>query len=222
MTTTAAPPARAGHRPFPVRTAALLGLGGSWIAVAVAETLMSNGVDALDDVAMIAAHRGTLATAGLLHVLGGVLLGLGLTGVAAAAWSSRWSRAGWTLAATGVPCLGAIGMLHLLAVETAAAGLDTVAMNDFLVQRLGGAGGAWALPVGIAALLLPLAVVLLLTGLARAGHLGWVPMGVFTLGMLLHLVLASNELAEVSSHWLMATGLLLTAVTLWRRERADG
>ena len=209
----------AGARRFPARPVAAAGLGLSWVAVAAAETLLTGGLDALDDVTMIGEHAGTITTAGLLHLLGAVLLGLGLAGSAALAWASRWSQVGWTLTMVGVPCLGAFAMLHLLAVETAASGLDGEAMNQFLIEQLSSGVGGWAVPVGIFALVTPLAVVLLLVGLARSRSLNWWPAGVTAAGMILHLI-GDTELLEALSHWMIAAGLLLAGWFLLRGRTA--
>ncbi len=78
---------------IPFRTMAVLGLGSFWIAIAAAETIIGS-LDSLDNVAELAAGQGRVVTAGLLHMLSGVLLLLGLSGVAPIAWTSRLGRIG--------------------------------------------------------------------------------------------------------------------------------
>lgn len=200
---------------FPFRTMAVLGLGSFWIALAAAETILGS-LDALDNVSDLAAGQGRVVTAGLLHVLSGVLLLLGLCGVAPLAWRSRLSRTGWLMTAVMAGTLGAFGMLHLLAAETAARGLDPVAMQAFLVERLGGFG-AWSVPLVFLVLLGPWGVALLLAGLARRGAVPWAAFGTVVLGALVHLLWAS-ELGEVISHWVMAAGVVLAATALARAD----
>ncbi len=112
--------------------------------------------------------------------------------------------------------LGAFGMLHLLAAETAASGLDSEAMQTFLVERHGGFG-FWAVPLVFVALLGPWSVALLLAGLARRGAVSWAAIAVLVVGALVHLFWAS-ELVEVISHWVMAAALVLAAAGLAKTE----
>lgn len=191
--------------------------GASWVALATAETLLGNGLDALNDVLMIRSGAGRITTAGLLHLLAAVLLGFGLIGLAPVVRDGVTARIGWVLSVVGVPCLGAFAMLHLLAVEVAAPGLPGHAMNRFLVDRLGQAGGPWLVPVLYVAFLLGIGLVLLVVGLARLGRVPWVAVGILTAGVALH-AFGGTEVTETVSHWMEAAGLVLAALGVARRR----
>jgi hypothetical protein len=184
--------------------------GASWIALAIAETLLGNGLDALDDVLMIRANSGRIATAGLLHLVTAVLLGFGLVGLAPLVRGSVTARVGWVLSMIGVPCLGAFAMLHLLALEVAAPELAADAMNQYLVDRLGQAGGPWLVPILYAAFIGGIGFILLVVGLARLGLVSWVAVGVVAAGVVLH-AFGGTEVTETVSHWMEAAGLVLAA-----------
>ncbi|WP_400994837.1 hypothetical protein [Agromyces sp. GXQ0307] len=196
------------------RRAGIVALGAAWVPVAIAETLLMDGLDALDDVAVIAANSDRIATAGLLHVLGGVLLVAGLAAVAAPALRTVVGRIGWLLCALVAPCIGAFGMLHLLAVEVASDRLDAAAMQEFLVERLGGVG-PWTVPVMIAAFLGAPAVALLVAGLARFRIASWWAFAVIVVGTLAHAFGSEAEIVETASQWVVAIGLAWAAAGLW-------
>lgn len=201
-------------RPSPVLLACF---GASWVALAIAETLLGNGLDALDDVLTIRSSSGLIATAGLLHLLTAVLLGFGLVGLAPLVRGSVTARIGWALSVIGVPCVGAFAMLHLLAVEVAAPGLPAAAMNQFLVDRLGQAGGPWLVPILYAAFIGGIGFILLVVGLARLGLVSWVAAGVVAAGVVLH-AFGGSEVTETLSHWMEAAGLVLATVDIARRR----
>lgn len=110
---------------------------GAWLAIAAAETLLGGGQDALNNVGMIQDNYVVITTAGMLHGVAGMLLIVGLTGVAPLVWASGFGRVGWFLSMTLTAGLGSFAMLHLLALETAAAGLDGAAMSQW-VMAVGG------------------------------------------------------------------------------------
>jgi hypothetical protein len=185
------------------RTLTVVGLGGCWVALALAETLLGD-LDALSDAATLAEGQGRVAAAGLLHVLAGFLLALGLVGLGARACASRLTVAGLVGAALLASCLGAFGMLHLLSLE----------MVDEDLAKLQGFG-TWGVPVLVVGLLGTWLLLLLLAGLARSGHAPWWSVGMVLVGSLLHLF-GWNELAEVSSHWIVALGLVGAATVVAR------
>lgn len=199
---------------MPAHGLAAVGLAGFWLVIASAETLLGDGQDALDDVGMIADNSGLISGAGLLHWLAGVLLVVALAGLAPLVWSSRLARIGWWLTVTMTTSLGAFAMVHLLAVQTAAPGLDPVAMNEFLVDRLGSGAGPWIGPMLFVGILGPVSVMILLSGVARAGLASWISPALFAAGGIIHAVLP-GELVEAGSHWLMASGPVLAAHGVW-------
>jgi hypothetical protein len=192
-------------------TAVVLGL--AWLPLAVAETLLGD-LDALPDVLTVAGGSDRIATAGLLHIVTGVLLAIAAVGL--------WTRSGSQLArrVTAVAvlvvsvCLGAFGMLHLLTLETAADGLDPVAMNAFL-DRLSDAPGWWSVPVAVVGLLgAPVLAVTCLV-LARAGAVRWWGPGLVSAAAVAHFAVASG-VVEIAAQWALAVGLAVVAVELFR------
>jgi hypothetical protein len=199
MTTTTLAPRVAST----TRTLTLVGLGTCWVALALAETLLGD-LDALGDAATLADGQGRVAAAGLLHVLAGFLLVLGLVGLGTRAEASRLTAVGLVGAALLAASLGGFGMLHLLALE----------MVDEDLDKLQGFG-TWGVPVLVVGLLGTWLLLLLLVGLARGGDVPWWTVGTVLVGSLMHLF-GWNELAEVSSHWLVAAGVAGAAAAVAR------
>jgi hypothetical protein len=197
-------------RPAIRGTAVVLGL--AWLPLAVAETLLGD-LDALSDVATVAGGSGRIAAAGLLQIATGVLLAAAAVGLMGAGGRLVQRVAAGAVLVVGV-CLGAFGMLHLLALETAADGLDPAAMNAFL-DRLSTAPGWWAVPVGIVGLLGLPAVAVTCLALARAGAVRWWGPGLVSAAAIAHFALAPGAV-EIAAQWAMAAGLALVAVDLFR------
>lgn len=193
-------------------------LAAVWVVMASAE-LVLGPLDALDNVEAMADGSARIATGGLLHLLAAVILTIVVVGVPSLLWRSVLGRIGWWLTLIAVPCLGAFGMLHLLALETAAEGLDGTAMEQFLVQQLGEGGGLWSVPVLITAMVLPFALVLLLVGLARSSSITWIAPALFAVGAIVHL-LVPGEVVEVASHGIMAAGTVTAGISMWMRSRS--
>lgn len=181
-----------------------IGLGGSWIALALGETVIGE-LDALESSATLAASSGRVVTAGLLHVLAGVLLTYGLVGLANRVQQSTLMKISVLLTGLLATCLGAFGMLHLLALE----------MDDATLEKTQGFG-AWGVPVLVVALLGAFVLVLLLASLARLGAVPWWTVGLTFAGAVLHLF-GGSGLTEVAAHWLIAAGMLSAAVSLAQR-----
>ncbi len=206
---------------LPYRVVALA-YAGWGLCVSLGETIIG-GLDALDDVSAMSDHGGRIAATGLLHLAGAMLLAVALVGIGALVRGSALGRIGWVLMLVAVPCAGAFAMLHMIALEAAAPGLDEAAMEQFLVERLGAGAGVWVVPIFIAALVAPFAQGLLLIGLARCRVASWAAPGLVLLGAVLHAVLP-GEAGEVASHWIMAAGVVLAAYGIWRlghRSRRD-
>lgn len=201
-----------GDLPLSARATALaLGLG--WLPIAAAETLLGD-LDALDDVAAMASGAGRIASAGLLHVLSGVLLAYAAVGLLARLRGRIGGRIGATLVLVLSTCLGAFGMLHLLALEATAADLDPAAMNAFL-DRLSEAPGWWSIPIAVVGLLGVPVVALTCLALARAGAVGWWGPAVVTVAAVAHFVGGSGTI-EIAAHWAVAVGLLTITIELTR------
>jgi hypothetical protein len=195
------------------RTAAV-GYAGALACMAGAETVVGD-LDRLDDIEAISAGAGRLVANGLIHLAGGVLLVVAVVGLAELVRGSILGRIGWWVLVIAAPCAGAFAMLHLLAVETAAPGLDGAAMGEFLVERLGQGAGAWAVPVAVFALLAPLGHVLLTTALARRHVVSWAAPALILLGAVGHAVLGTDT-TEIASLLTMAAGGLVAGWSLWR------
>jgi hypothetical protein len=194
------------------RTAAV-GYAGALACLAGAEAVVGD-LDRLDDVGAISAGAGRLVVNGLVHLAGGVLLVLAVVGLVELVRGSVMGRIGWWVLAVSAPCGGAFAMLHLLAVETAAPGLDGAAMEQFLVERLGQGAGAWAVPIAVYALLAPLGHVLLTTALARRRVISWAAPTLVLLGAVGHAVLGTGT-TEIASLMVMAAGGLVAGWNLW-------
>jgi hypothetical protein len=208
-------PAHEPDLPLSPRTLAVT-LGLSWVPLALGETLLGD-LDALDDVHAIAAGSAAIATAGLLHCLSGILLAFAGAGLLARMRKGVAGRVVAGLVLVVAVCLGAFGMLHLLALETAGPDLEPSAMNAFL-QRLSEAPGWWSVPVGFVALLgLPVLAATCLW-LGRAGAVRWWGPGAVTAAAVAHFALGSGT-AEIVSLWVAAAGLLLVGVDLARPVR---
>lgn len=204
---------------FPAAQLAAVGIGGMWVAAAMAETLLSNGQDDFNDVGMIADNYALIAGAGLLHWASGILLLIGLAGLAPLLWARRLGRAALLLTAPLAVGLGAFGMLHLLVLETAAKGLNGPAMNQFLIERLGEGNGPWIIPILFVAVLGPWSFLLLLVCLAREHLAGWVAPALFAAGAVTHMAVP-GELVESASLWVMAAGALVAAWGILRSREA--
>jgi hypothetical protein len=97
--------------------------------------------------------------------------------------------------------------------------MDAAAMNQFLTERLGQGAGAWAVPIGVFALLAPVAHVLLTVALARRGVIAWVAPVLVLLGMVGHAVIGSGT-SEVVSLWVLAVGAAVAGLGIWRHRAA--
>lgn len=204
----------AGQRDLPLGgRGTALALALCWVPFAVAETLLGE-LDALRDVPTVAGGAGRVAAAGLLHVLSGVLLAYAAAGLLARLRGRLGGQVGAALVLVLSTCVGAFGMLHLLALETTAADLDPTAMNAFL-DRLAAAAGWWSVPVGFVGLLGVPVVALTCLALARAGAVRWWGPVVVTAAAVLHVSGGSGAL-EIAAHWAVAVGLVVVAVDLTR------
>lgn len=203
----------APHRPRPgLRTAAIALLGNS-LCIAVAEAVIGP-LDQTDNYADMAAAPGRLEAGGLLHLLGAVLLGIAVAGLARVVWGSVTGRVATVLLAVAVPCGGAFAMFHLVLVETVADGLDPVAMEEFVVERATGPG-AWGMPVLYYALVGFVASMLLLVALARVGVVSWIAPSIVLVAILMESLLGDG-MTEIAAHWLDVVAWVIAAVGIWR------
>lgn len=217
MTTSAVPTVdRPAEFRLPDRAVAAA-LGAAWAPLALGETLLGD-LDALDDVALVADGSARIAAAGLLHCASGVLLAYAAVGLTARLRRRLIGRvAAWLLLVAAV-CLGAFGMFHLVALETASAGLDPAAMNAFL-ERFSVAPGYWALPLAVIGLLAYPLLTVVCVSLARAGIVRWRGPAIAAAATVAHAV-GGQGLTELLAGWVMTAGLALVAVDLAPRGRA--
>lgn len=203
----------APHRPRPgLRTAGLAILGHA-LCVAAAEAVIGP-LDQTNNFAAMAAEPGRLEAGGLLHLLGAVLLGVAVAGLAPAVWGSVTGRVSTVLLAIAVPCGGAFAMFHLVLVETVADGLDPVAMEEFVMERATGPG-AWGAPVAYYAIIGFVASMLLLVALARVGVVSWIAPVIVLVAILMESLLGDG-LTEIAAHWIDVVAWIVAAVGIWR------
>lgn len=210
-----APPTSATPH-VPGRRLTAVTLAGAGIALATGEQLVGD-LDQADDVALIAAGGDRLAAGGLTQLLAAVLLCFAAAGLGRIVWPSITGRIGWALLMIAVPCAGAFAAFHLILLETGAPGLDPVAMQQFIVERFQGPG-PWGIPIGLFTLLGPLALLLVLIALVRVRTATVAAPAVFLLGAVLDQLPGDGAL-ELAALWLVALGLVLAAVGLWRGAR---
>lgn len=204
------------HAPLPprpgLRTSALALLGHG-LCVALAETMLGD-LDQTDDFAAMVAAPERLVAGGMIHLLGAVFLGVAVAGLALVMWPSVVGKVAAVALALAVPCGGAFAMFHLVLAETTAAGLDPVAMEQFVVERTT-ASGAWGAPVAFYALVGFTASVLLLVALARVRATSWLPAGLMLVALLTEMLVPSGT-AEIAAHWLGVVAWGLAALAIWR------
>lgn len=205
------PTAPVRPRPGPRTTA--VALLAHVLCVAAAESVIGP-LDQTDNFAAMAAEPWRLETGGLLHLLGAVLLGVGVAGLAGIVWTSVVGKVATVLLAVAVPCGGAFAMFHLVLVETVAEGLDPVAMEQFVLERTTGPG-AWGLPVVYYAIVGFAASALLLVALARLGVTSWVAPLLVLAAIVIELGLGDGR-TEVAAHWLDVLAWVVAAVGIWR------
>lgn len=203
----------ASHRPRPgLRTAGIAILGHA-LCVAVAEAVIGP-LDQTDNFAAMAAEPGRLEAGGLLHLLGAVLLGIAVAGLAPAVWRSVTGRVATVLLAIAVPCGGAFAMFHLVLVEAVADGLDPVAMEEFVMERATGPG-AWGAPVAYYAVVGFVASLLLLVALVRVGVVSWIAPVIVLVAILMEGLLGDG-LTEIAAHGIDVVAWVVAAVGIWR------
>ncbi|NLG23440.1 MAG: hypothetical protein GX555_18665 [Actinomycetales bacterium] len=90
-------------------------------------------------------------------------------------------------------------------------------MQQFVVERFQGPG-PWGIPIGLFALLGPLALLLVLIALVRLRTATVAAPAALLVGFVLDQVPGDGAL-ELVALWLVALGLVLAAVGLWRGAR---
>jgi hypothetical protein len=207
---------QSGEPTVRIRTTAVV-LGVAWVPLAIGETLLGD-LDALADVETVAAGSGRIAVAGLLHIVTGALLAYAAVGLHARLRGRLFGQVAASLTLIVAVCLGAFGMLHLMALEAAASSLDPAAMDEFL-GRLSEAPGWWSVPVAVVGLLGMPVLALTCLALARAGWVRWWGPGVVSAGAVAHFSIASG-VAEIGAIWAVAVGLAIVAIDLLRAPRS--
>lgn len=199
--------------PRPGLGTAALAVLGHGLCIAVAETILGD-LDQTDDFAAMSAAPGRLVAGGMVHLLGAVLLGVAIAGLARVIWPTVVGKVATVLLAVAVPCGGAFAMFHLVLAETTAAGLDSVAMEQFVVDRTAGSG-AWGAPVAFYALAGFTASVLMLVALARVRVISWIPAALMLAAFLAETMIPSG-MAEITAHWVGALAWGVAALAIWR------
>lgn len=190
-----------------------LALVGSWLCVAVAESVFGD-LDETTSIAAIAEGSGRLTAGGLIALGAAALLGLALAGLGPIMRGSVAGRIGWALLVPAVPCSGAFAMFHLILVETGASGLNQTAMEEFVVERFQGPG-LWAVPVTYYVFLGMLSLLLVLIALVRRGVTSPLAPVLFAVGIVGDNVVTGG-VPEIASVCLMALGAAVAAYGLWR------
>lgn len=207
---------QAGEPTVSIRTTAVV-LSVAWVPLALGETLLGD-LDALADVETVAAGSGWITVAGLLHIVSGALLAHAAVGLHARLRGRLVGQVAASLTLIVAACLGAFGMLHLMALETAGSGLDPAAMDAFL-GRLAEAPGWWSVPVAVVGLLGLPVLALTCLALAHAGWVRWWGPGVVSAAAIAHFSFGSG-MAEIGAHWAVAIGLVIVAIDLLRAPRS--
>lgn len=200
-------------RPRPGLRVAAVALLGHALCIAAAEAVIGP-LDQVDNYDAMAAAPGRLEAGGLLHLVGAVLLGIAVAGLARVVWASMTGRVAAVLLAIAVPAGGAFAMFHLALVETVADGLDPVAMEQFVSERATGPG-AWGAPVAYYALVGFVASLLFLVALVRVGVVSWIAPAIVLVAILMESLLGDGT-TEIAAHWIDVGAWVIAAVGIWR------
>jgi hypothetical protein len=198
-----------------------IGLMTAWLLFATGELLYGE-LDAMTDPTAIADASGRFGAGALLQLAAAVMFAVAVVSLIGLTRdrTPRLSHAGGFLALLGVVGLGAWAQFHLVVLELTTADLDTAVVNDFLNGSLQDFG-LWGVPIMFVLLPLPIGLILLTVGTARAGISSrWVP---YAIGfyLLFHLALpGGGDWSQVASHFLLAAILAGVGVDVLRY--ADG
>jgi hypothetical protein len=219
VTVTAARPKGVVARRF--MPSGIIALMAAWFLFATGEALYGD-LDGTTDFGAIADASGRFAAGALLELAAAVLLAVG-----AAALMMLLRDAAPRLSVIGgwVTLAGAVGVagfaqFHLMLLAMSDAALDRTAMNAFLVGSLEEVG-LWGIPVIFVLLAVPIGLLLLALGTARAGITSHVPAVLIGVYMVVHLVGIpgiAGDWTEVLSHYLLAGVLFWIG---WRVFRSD-
>lgn len=208
-------PRKSDRGPFGVF--GVIGLMSAWFLFAMGETLYGD-LDGADSLAPIADASGRFAAGALLELLGavmlvpGIVLLIGLTRQRA----PMLSQVGGWLALAGTVGLGAFVQVHLLQLAMTDPALDRAALDGFMAGPLQ-EGGLWTIPIALVLLPLPIGLLLLAAGAARAGITSRWPALLIGTYIVVHLGIA-NEWTEVGSHYLLAVVLLWIGLSILRHR----
>jgi hypothetical protein len=199
-----------------------LGLMSAWLLFATGELLYGD-LDAMTDPVAIAEASGRFATGALLQLAAAVLLAVGVVALIAVTRdrTPRLSHVGGLLGLAGAVGLGAWAQLHLVVHALATADLDTGAVSAVLNGPLQDFG-LWGIPIMFVLLPLPVGLILLTIGTARAGMSSrWVP---YAIGFYVafHLLLpGGGDWTQVISHYLLAGVLAWVGFDMLRHPGAQ-
>jgi hypothetical protein len=199
-------------------TAGAIGLMTTWFLFATGEALYGD-LDQVQDLGLIADASGRFAAGALLELLAAIMLlpGVVVLMVMLRERAPRLSLVGGWLALTGAVGVGAFAQFHLLLLAMTDPTLDQVAMNEFASGTLSESAGLWGIPIMFVLVALPLGLLLLAVGLARAGITSAVPAWLIGVYVAVHLLIP-NEWTEVGSHYLLAATLAWIGVVVLRRR----
>jgi hypothetical protein len=192
-------------------------LMSAWFLFATGELLYGD-LDAMTDPIAIAEASGRFATGAMLQFIAAVMLAAGVVALIAVTRdrAPRLSHVGGFLALAGAVGLGAWAQLHLVVHALSTADLDMGAVSAVLNGPLQDFG-LWGIPIMFVLLPLPIALILLTIGTARAGITSrWVPYAI-GLYVAFHLVLpGGNDWTQVIAHYMFAAILAWVGVGVLR------
>jgi hypothetical protein len=217
-----------GDREGPLMTSSIpqrhvlgaLALMSAWFLFATGELLYGD-LDAMTDPIAIAEASGRFATGAVLQFAAAIMLAVGLVALIAVTRdrTPRLSHAGGFLALAGAVGLGAWAQLHLIVLALSTADLDMGAVTAVLNGPLQDFG-LWGIPIMFVLLPLPIGLILLTVGTARAGITNrWAP---YAIGFYVafHLFLpGGGDWTQVISHYLLAAILAWVAFDVLRHPR---
>jgi hypothetical protein len=184
--------------------------------------LLYGDLDAMTDPVAIAEASGRFATGAVLQFIAAVMLAVGVVALIAVTRdrTPRLSHVGGFLGLASAVGLGAWAQLHLVVLALSTADLDMGAVSAVLNGPLQDFG-LWGIPIMFVLLPLPIGLILLTLGSARAGITSrWVP---YAIGfyVVFHLAFAPGEWLPVVAHYLMAGILAWAGVDVLRHSGAQ-
>jgi hypothetical protein len=218
MVTLKAPPPRGvvARRFMPSGIVAFM---AAWFFFATGEALYGD-LDGASDFGAIADASGRFAVGALLELAAAVLLAVGAAAMMMLLrdGAPRLSVIGGWVTLVGAVGVAGFAQFHLMLLAMTDAALDRNAMNAFLTGSLEQIG-LWGVPVFFVLLAVPIGLLLLAAGTARAGITSRLPaalIGVYMVAHLLGIPGVAGDWSEVLSHYLLAGVLFWIGVQAFR------